>query len=69
MIGFQMPVQRTARISDTILVGANPCASPVSGETAAVVVAMSITSALYGAADVPSSNPAAPPASPTPPAG
>lgn len=54
---------------DTIIVGANLSASPASGETAAVVVAKSIIAALYGAADVPSSNPAAPPASPTPPAG
>ena len=32
------------------------------GETAAVVVAKTIIAALYGAADVPTGNPAAPPA-------
>ena len=47
---------------DTIIVGANLSASPVDGETAAVVVAKTIIAALYGAADVPTGNPAAPPA-------
>jgi D-alanyl-D-alanine carboxypeptidase len=47
---------------DTIIVGANLSASPVDGETAAVVVAKTIIATLYGAADVPAGNPAAPPA-------
>lgn len=51
---------------DTIIVGANLSASPVDGETAAVVVAKAIIAALYGASAVPTSNPAAPE---TPPAG
>ena len=53
---------------DTIIVAANLSASPVDGETAAVVVAKTIIATLYGAADVPTGNPAAPPTTP-PPAG
>lgn len=51
---------------DTIIVGANLSASPVDGETAAVVIAKTIIATLYGASVVPTSNPAAPE---TPPAG
>jgi D-alanyl-D-alanine carboxypeptidase len=47
---------------DTIIVGANLSASPVDGETAAVVIAKTIIATLYGSAAVPTSNPAAPPA-------
>ncbi|CAN5327225.1 serine hydrolase domain-containing protein [soil metagenome] len=49
---------------DTIIVGANLSASPVDGETAAVVVAKSIIATLYGTASVPTGNPAAPPSTP-----
>lgn len=46
---------------DTIIIGSNLAASPVNGEGAAVLVAKTIIGTLYGAADVPKSNPAAVP--------
>lgn len=44
---------------NTIIIGANLSASPVTGENAAVVLAKSVISALYGASDVPADKPAA----------
>lgn len=66
--GYSSFMVYNANTQDTIIVAANLSASPVDGETAAVVVAKTIIATLYGAAAVPSSNPAAPPAT-APPAG
>ncbi|MFA4896874.1 MULTISPECIES: serine hydrolase [Microbacterium] len=66
--GYSSFMVYNTNTEDTIIVAANLSASPVDGETAAVVVAKTIIATLYGAAAVPSSNPAAPPAT-APPAG
>lgn len=66
--GYSSFMVYNANTQDTIIVAANLSASPVDGETAAVVVAKTIIATLYGAAAVPSSNPAAPPTT-APPAG
>lgn len=66
--GYSSFMVYNTETQDTIIVAANLSASPVDGETAAVVVAKTIIATLYGAADVPSGNPAAPPTT-APPAG
>ena len=62
--GYSTFMVYNTNTNETIIIGANLSASPVDGETAAVVVAKSIIAELYGAADVPKNNPAAPPTTP-----
>ena len=62
--GYSTFMVYNTNTNETIIVGANLSASPVDGETAAVVVAKTIIAELYGAADVPANNPAAPPTTP-----
>jgi D-alanyl-D-alanine carboxypeptidase len=59
--GYSSFMVYNAKTHDTIIVASNLAASPVSGETAAVLVAKTILGTLYGASVVPKRNPTAVP--------
>lgn len=59
--GYSTFMVYDTKAHDTIIVGSNLAASPVTGEAAAVVVAKTIIAGLYGSSVVPKENPAAAP--------
>lgn len=63
--GYSTFMAYNTKTDDTIIVATNLAASPVDGNNAAVVVAKTIIATLYGSGVVPTSDPAAPVATPT----
>ncbi len=57
--GYSSFMAYNTNTGDTIIVGSNLAASPVDGETAAVVVAKTIIATMYGSAGISPGNPAA----------
>lgn len=64
--GYSTFMVYNRKTHDTIIIGTNLAASPVTGETAAVVVAKLIIGDLYGQATVPGNPAAVPPTTTTP---
>ena len=56
--GYSTFMVHDAKAGNTIIIGTNLAASPVSGENAAVVLAKAVIVALYGASAVPGGDPA-----------